>query len=87
MDLMNRLLKDNRHDLSGEDLKVVAEKTAGYSGADVRALCTEAAMGPIRSCTDIQTMDANSVRPITIDDFNEALRGVRELSRPDSRKH
>lgn len=50
---------------------------SGYSGADVRALCTEAAMGPIRSCTDIRTMDADAVRPINLDDFVAALRGVR----------
>lgn len=48
----------------------------GYSGADVRALCTEAAMGPIRSCADIRTMDANDVRPIKLEDFVAALRGV-----------
>ncbi|ETL24861.1 hypothetical protein L916_21210 [Phytophthora nicotianae] len=34
-------------------------------------------MGPIRNCTDIRTMDADSVRPINLDDFKEALRGVR----------
>jgi hypothetical protein len=34
-------------------------------------------MGPIRTCTDIRTMDADSVRPIILDDFKEALRGVR----------
>ena len=35
-------------------------------------------MGPIRSCADIRTMDADSVRPINLDDFKDALRGVRE---------
>jgi hypothetical protein len=41
-------------------------------------LCTEAAMGPIRSCIDIRTMDADAVRPIVLDDFVAALRGVRD---------
>ncbi|TMW62255.1 hypothetical protein Poli38472_009748 [Pythium oligandrum] len=77
LDLVCRLLKDNRHDLTDEEKKLIAEKTKGYSGADVRALCTEAAMGPIRSCSDIRTMDADSVRPISLEDFNAALRGVR----------
>lgn len=77
LDLVSRLLKDNRNNLTDENKTFIAESTKGYSGADVRALCTEAAMGPIRNCADIRTMDANSVRPINSDDFKEALRGVR----------
>lgn len=34
-------------------------------------------MGPIRGCADITTMDADAVRPINLDDFKDALRGVR----------
>uniref|UniRef100_K3X2J1 AAA+ ATPase domain-containing protein n=1 Tax=Globisporangium ultimum (strain ATCC 200006 / CBS 805.95 / DAOM BR144) TaxID=431595 RepID=K3X2J1_GLOUD len=77
LDMVNRLLRNNRHDLTDENRNYVAEATKGYSGADVRALCTEAAMGPIRSCEDIRTMDADAVRPISLDDFAAALRGVR----------
>ncbi|KAG7397290.1 Fidgetin-like protein 1 [Phytophthora boehmeriae] len=77
LDLVTRLLKDNKNDLTDENKMLIAESTKGYSGADVRALCTEAAMGPIRNCADIRTMDAESVRPINLDDFKEALRGVR----------
>ncbi|CAI5729133.1 unnamed protein product [Hyaloperonospora brassicae] len=77
LDMISRLLKNNQNDLTGENLAFIAESTKGYSGADVRALCTEAAMGPIRNCADIRTMDADSVRPINSDDFKDALRGVR----------
>lgn len=77
LDLVSRLLKDNKNDLTDENKTFIAESSKGYSGADVRALCTEAAMGPIRNCTDIRTMNAESVRPINLDDFKEALRGVR----------
>ncbi|CCI40646.1 unnamed protein product [Albugo candida] len=75
--IINRLLEDNKHALTDESKKTLAEKTKGYSGADVRSLCTEASMGPIRSCTDIRTVDASNVRPINLQDFEEALRGVR----------
>lgn len=105
LDMINRLLRNNRHDLTEENKAFVAESTkgkvrmvkilllgrtlltkmadwlcAGYSGADVRALCTEAAMGPIRTCEDIRTMDADAVRPINLDDFTAALRGVRNFT-------
>ena len=91
--IINRLLEDNKHALTDANKKTLAEKTkgetthsycyhskrilAGYSGADVRSLCTEASMGPIRSCADIRTVDASNVRPINAQDFEEALRGVR----------
>lgn len=40
-------------------------------------LCREAALGPIRSITDIQCIDAEQVRPIVFEDFDEALHQVR----------
>ena len=61
-------------------MAVVVSKTKGYSGSDVHHVCTEAAMGPIRSLpltSDIRNIDVNDVRPITIDDFHEAIRGVK----------
>ena len=50
-----------------------------YSGADMSNLCKEAAMGPIRSLdySQIDSIEADDVRPITFDDFNEALNQVK----------
>jgi SpoVK/Ycf46/Vps4 family AAA+-type ATPase len=52
--LFNTLLATVKHSLHGEGaVRNLVERTAGYSGADIRSLCTEAAMGPVR---DLQTM-------------------------------
>lgn len=43
--------------------------TKGYSGADMRNLCGEASLIPIRSCTNIKAMSMADIRPISKEDF------------------
>eukprot|EP01046_Picozoa_sp_COSAG06_P003722 COSAG06_NODE_148_length_22056_cov_75.881239_20_plen_129_part_00 len=59
---------------SSAERKQIAERTAHYSGADLRALCGDAAMGPIRELPpdQIATIDAASVRPVSHKDLREA---------------
>lgn len=77
--IINNLLRSVRHNLIEEDIVRIAEKSAGYSGADMTNLCKEASMEPIRSIpfeqlTDIKMED---VRHITNYDFEQALINVR----------
>jgi SpoVK/Ycf46/Vps4 family AAA+-type ATPase len=51
--------------------------TKGYSGADLKALSAEAAMIPLRSIEDIENVDISNIRPLTLDDFKEALNNVK----------
>ncbi|HID72323.1 TPA: AAA family ATPase, partial [Candidatus Micrarchaeota archaeon] len=60
------------------DLGSLAEKTDGYSGADLEALAREAALIALRN--DINT----SV--VEMDDFIEALRKIRPSITPDMMK-
>lgn len=46
--LLSHLLSAENHALQQQDVEVIVTRSEGYSGADVRALCTEAAFGPIR---------------------------------------
>ena len=46
--IVENLLRSQRHQLGPEQLEAVAADTDGYSGADVANLCREAALGPIR---------------------------------------
>lgn len=48
--MIRKLLSgDIRHCLSESEIEEIAKLTEGYSGADVRNLCQEASLGPIRS--------------------------------------
>lgn len=47
-DLIAHLLRKNENILSNEDIVEVAHLTVGYSGADIKSLCSDAAMQSIR---------------------------------------
>lgn len=77
--MVTRLLADVEHSLEPQELDQVAERTHGYSGADMAHLCKEAALGPIRSLTfdDLQQITPDQVRPVDFGDFEKALCQVR----------
>lgn len=77
--IINNLLKSVHHDLDEEDIARIAEKSAGYSGADMTNLCKEASMEPIRSIpfSQLEDIRMEEVRHITNRDFEQALINVR----------
>ena len=75
--IIRNLLSNQSHDLTEEDIQFICKKTEGYSGSDMDGLCREAAIGPIRSISDILNISTNDVRPISCQDFEEALTQVR----------
>lgn len=75
--LLENLLSKNHHILSPQDVEKLANETKGYSGADLKALCTDAAMGPIRQLSGrISSIRAQDVPPISYKHFRYALRGM-----------
>lgn len=84
--LVRHLLSKNAHGMSDADIGTVVERTNGYSGADVTALCREAAMGPLRAglsgLKDITKITADSVPPIQMHDFEDALGQIRASVAP-----
>ncbi|XP_028178091.1 fidgetin-like protein 1 [Ostrinia furnacalis] len=77
--MIENLLQSEPHELSDPQLGEVAALTAGFSGADVKSLCSEAAMGPVRAVplSQIATIQRDKVRPVNIQDFKNALQRVR----------
>ncbi|EFO22555.2 fidgetin protein [Loa loa] len=80
--MIQSLLSDQKHDLSDDDIQSIAKLTNGYSGADMKQLCCEAAMVPVRNIVDSSSLDiasisADDIRSISFSDFETAMRFVR----------
>ena len=59
------------------DYNVLAELSEGFSGADIKVLCAEAAEIPWK-----ESMESGKKRPVGLDDFNEVLSGKKSSLLP-----
>ncbi|XKL66182.1 hypothetical protein PGB90_009602 [Kerria lacca] len=77
--IVQRLMKTEKNNLTEDNINEIAKLTEGYSGADVKNLCQEASLGPIRSIDFhlIGSIESQQVRPVSLVDFNSALKVVR----------
>uniref|UniRef100_A0AAF5PS12 microtubule-severing ATPase n=2 Tax=Wuchereria bancrofti TaxID=6293 RepID=A0AAF5PS12_WUCBA len=66
-------------DLGLAQKQTLAERTHGYSNSDLVALCREAAMVPIRDLSrkDIKNLASTEIRPITLRDFEIAMKAIK----------
>jgi len=77
--LLKTLLAKNRHCLTEADIEgYLVPKTDGFSGADMRNLCQEAAMGPMRDVGSKLfaaggSIDESQIPPISLKHFDSAL--------------
>lgn len=84
-------MKDFKMEMNDEELEKVLKMTESYSGADMKSLCTDACLNPLRELTDpseIETIDESSIRPIQLKDFIAALDTVKpSVSDKDIKHH
>lgn len=81
--LIVALVSKTAHRLSASDLDRIARMTEGYSPSDITALAHEAAYGPIRGLgAAILDTPAENIRPITLQDFQEAMKNIRASVSP-----
>uniref|UniRef100_A0A7S2WMC1 microtubule-severing ATPase n=1 Tax=Rhizochromulina marina TaxID=1034831 RepID=A0A7S2WMC1_9STRA len=80
--LLDRLFPTNRSNssvavsLSTADRREIVRRTEGYSCSDIKALCQEAAMAPIRDVPDLSRVSANSIRSVRKGDVIAAMATV-----------
>eukprot|EP00271_Cylindrocystis_brebissonii_P010214 TRINITY_DN26339_c0_g1_i1.p1 TRINITY_DN26339_c0_g1~~TRINITY_DN26339_c0_g1_i1.p1 ORF type:complete len:650 (-),score=83.22 TRINITY_DN26339_c0_g1_i1:1318-3267(-) len=76
--LFQHLLKGQDVDLSNYDFDEIVAQTEGYSASDLKALCQEAAMLPIRELgARIRNIRANQVRKLNLEDLEKSLSVIR----------
>lgn len=79
LQLVKNLIINEKHELDQEDFMEIAKQSEGFSGADIRTLCSEASLGPIRSIDMnlIEHISSAEVRPLQKCDFENAFCRVR----------
>ncbi|CAH0488869.1 unnamed protein product [Peronospora farinosa] len=76
--LIRHLLGDQNILLSSKEIKYIVKLTEGYSGSDLKAVCKDAALGPIRELgAKVANVNAEDVRGINASDFQVAIKRVR----------
>lgn len=77
--MIEKLMKEEKHSLTQNQLLELGKLTCGYTGADIKTVCHEAAMFPIREIPfdQMATVSHGELRPMSMEDFQKALAGVR----------
>lgn len=81
--MLSKLMSDQSHMLSDGHLAELVRDSEGYSGADIQALCREAALAPIKNLTNLDEIESiDRLPPIHFEHFQTALKTVRPSVAP-----
>eukprot|EP00483_Globobulimina_turgida_P005592 UN05602 len=87
--LIRLLMSKHRHDLSEQGFRKLGKKTENYSCSDIAMLCSDAAMGPLRSMTGaiLLTAKKSDIPKISLTHFENSLLNVRASCDPTAIQH
>ncbi|ETO30928.1 AAA domain protein [Reticulomyxa filosa] len=87
--LLRNLMQHQKNSLTQEEFLLVAKKTDRYSCSDIKNLCKDAAMGPIRDlgANIVNFSSEDEVPDISMKHFEQSLRNVRASVPPDRLQH
>jgi SpoVK/Ycf46/Vps4 family AAA+-type ATPase len=75
--LLRNLLSKNHHIITDKEFAKLAKNTKGFSGADLKNLCTDAAMGPVRQLgANAMTASADDLPPISYKHCRQSLKST-----------
>lgn len=79
--IIRNLMQKQKNNLTEECLSYVADRTAGFSGADMSSLCKEAAMVVLRAVLRVhgtpKNLSPEDLPPISRADFDVAMKSVK----------
>lgn len=75
--ILKNLLKSVPNVVGDKELEEIVRKSKGYSGSDMKNLCTEASMVPLRDIGDISNLVVDEIPPVGLEHFIVALDGIR----------
>jgi len=59
--MLERMMRDEKHSLTPADMETIVARSAGYSGSDMSHLCKDAAIAPLRDamrkCSDFTAVN------------------------------
>ncbi|KAL7578415.1 hypothetical protein ACA910_012811 [Epithemia clementina (nom. ined.)] len=82
--LIRVMLRKNQHKLTDSELEKLAKETDRFSGADLKALCEDAALGPLRGLPpdQLENVNVQDLPPISYKHFRLSLRGMKPSVSP-----
>lgn len=81
--MLTKNLQKDYHNLTPAQIDEIARLSDGYSCADLKCLCTEAAMIPLRFHLDQSVKNDDGIPPINIENYRQALSVIKASVSPD----